>query len=160
MLRTIKTILLLAVLLTALPLPAQNRKERRHKVSKTEMARKQATLIADELAFADETRERFIATFVNCQREMWGQLPGRPADKRGKAMTDAQTDSLIRARFDHSQRMLDTRRKYYDKYREFLTPRQISRVYELERDMMKHLNGRKHAARKAAKGKAAKAPRD
>ncbi|MCM1070761.1 MAG: hypothetical protein NC210_00035 [[Clostridium] fimetarium] len=121
------------------------------------MAQKQATRIADELEFADETRDRFIATFVNCQQEMWSLRPGRTDRKREQAMTDAQTDSLIRARFDHSQRTLDTRRKYYDEYRKFLTPKQISRVYEIERKIMKQLNNNRGAAKKKS-SPAPKAP--
>lgn len=143
----LKTALLCAALLCALSLQAQTSKTQRQKPSKTEMAQKQASRIADELSLADETRDRFIATFVNCQQEIWASR-GR---KCGKITSDTQADSLIRARFDQSQRALDLRRRYYDEYRKFLTPRQINRVYELERDMMKHLGDGKRATGSGAK---------
>ena len=148
--RYLRHTLLLAALLCAFCLTAQPKKGQRPKSSKTEMAQKQATRIADELEFANETRDRFIATFVNCQQEMWNLRPRHADRKREQAMTDAQTDSLIRARFDHSQRTLDTRRKYYNEYRKFLTPRQINRVYELERKIMRQINNNRGAAKKPA----------
>lgn len=143
--RILRITLLLATLLCSVAAPAQQRKEQRPKPSKTEMAQKQATRIADELALSDETRDRFIATFVNCQQEMWNLHKAHKKGKNDKSLTEAQTDSLIRARFDHSQRTLDLRRRYYDEYRKFLTARQVNRVYELERAMMKHLNGKRKA---------------
>lgn len=143
----LRAALLCAALLCAMSPAAQHPKAQRHKPSKTEMAQKQASRIADELSLADETRDRFIATFVNCQQEIWS-CRGR---KCGKVTSDAQADSLIRARFDQSQRALDLRRRYYDEYRKFLTPRQINRVYELERDMMKHIGDRKRPAGSRAK---------
>ena len=155
----LKITLLLATLLLAVPVAGREAKERRHKPSKTEMAQKQASRIADELGLEDETRDRFVATFVNCQKDIWGLHPGRPKNKRGPSMTDEQADSLIRARFDHSQRMLDTRRKYYEEYLKFLTPRQIDRVYDLERDMMKRLNGNKCNSAKPGKSDARKKAR-
>lgn len=139
----IRILFVLAVLLSPSHFAAQGNKAGKPKPSKTEMAQKQAIRIADILEITDETRDRFIATFVNCQQEIWSFNKGNRKVKKNVSLTDDQADSLIRARFDHSQRMLDTRRRYYDEYRKFLTPSQINRVYELERDMMKQLNGKK-----------------
>lgn len=156
---------MLAVLLSPSYLAAQGNKAGKPKPSKTEMAQKQAIRIADILEITDETRDRFIATFVNCQQEIWSLNKGSRKDKKATSLTDEQADSLIRARFDHAQRMLDARRRYYDEYRKFLTPCQINRVYELERNMMKQLNGKKrqnsHQADKARthKPKAQDTPR-
>ncbi|MDE6125748.1 MAG: hypothetical protein K2G30_02205, partial [Muribaculaceae bacterium] len=101
---------------------------------------------ADDLALTDETRDRFVATFVNCQQEIWNLNRESRKDKAKDALTDAQADSLIRARFEHAQRVLDSRRRYYDEYRKFLSPRQVSRVYELEREIMKHIGEKKRPA--------------
>ncbi|MDE6756144.1 MAG: hypothetical protein K2J66_03260, partial [Muribaculaceae bacterium] len=56
---------------------------------------------------------------------------------RNKSLTEAQTDSLLRSRFDHSQKLLEIRKKYYDEYSKFLSAKQIKRVYEMEEQMMK-----------------------
>lgn len=161
----IRMILVLAVMFPPLYPAAQKSDSGKSRPSKTEMAQKQAIRIADILEITDETRDRFIATFVNCQQEIWSLNKGSRKDKKATSLTDEQADSLIRARFDHAQRMLDARRRYYDEYRKFLTPCQINRVYELERNMMKQLNGKKrqnsHQADKARthKPKAQDTPR-
>lgn len=46
----------------------------------------------------------------------------------------------MKQRFDRSQKILDLRKKYYAIYSTFLTQKQISRVYEIERDMMRRLS--------------------
>ena len=45
----------------------------------------------------------------------------------------------MKQRFERSQNILDLRKKYYGIYSTFLTQKQISRVYEIERDMMRRL---------------------
>ena len=57
-------------------------------------------------------------------------------------MTDEETGQALKARLDHSQKILDLRQKYYGIYSEFLTQKQIRRVYELERQMMDRLSKR------------------
>ena len=63
-------------------------------------------------------------------------------------MTDEETEQALKDRFAHSQKILDLRQKYYGIYSEFLTQKQIRRVYELERQMMDRLS--KHGKSKRA----------
>lgn len=93
------------------------------------LAERQAARIASELALDSVRAQRFVTTFVQCQREKWA-LKGRT--QRGAQLTEAQTDSLLRAQFVHSQKILDLRRKYYGEYRKFLTAKQVERVYQIE----------------------------
>ena len=93
------------------------------------LAERQAARIAAELALDSVRAQRFVTTFVQCQREKWA-LKGRT--QRGAQLTEAQTDSLLRAQFVHSQKILDQRRKYYGEYRKFLTATQVARVYQIE----------------------------
>ena len=57
-------------------------------------------------------------------------------------MTDEETGQMLKARFAHSRKILDLRQMYYGIYSEFLTQKQIQRVYELERQMMGRLSKR------------------
>ena len=57
-------------------------------------------------------------------------------------MTDAEVEKNIKERFAHSRKLLDIREKYYDVYRSFLSPKQIQRVYELEKQVMKRLENK------------------
>lgn len=109
----------------------------RQRLSREELAQKQAYHIANQMAFDDATTEKFVATYCDCQKEIWALGP-RPK-KSAEQQTDKETEAELKARFDHSQKILNIRQKYYTKYSEFLTQKQIKRVYELEQRMMKRL---------------------
>ena len=104
---------------------AQTGKQR---LTREQLAEVQAKHIAKEMAMDDATSQRFIDTFCQFQRDIWalGPRPKQP----------------------HSQKILDLRQKYYGIYSEFLTQKQIRRVYELERQMMDRLS--KHGKGKRA----------
>ena len=114
-----------------------------------EMAMDDATsqrFIAKEMAMDDATSQRFIDTFCQFQRDIWALGP-RPK-RSHRQMTDEETEQALKDRFAHSQKILDLRQKYYAIYSEFLTQRQIQRVYQLERQMMDRLS--KHGKSKRA----------
>ena len=67
---------------------------------------------------------------------------------------DGVSEEDMKQRFERSQKILDLRKKYYDIYSTFLTQKQISRVYEIERDMMRRLapqDGKRHRPEKPAR---------
>ena len=112
---------------------APNQKQR---LSREQLAEKQAQYIAHDLGLDDKTSSKFIGTYTQCQKEVWALGP-RPHHKKGEVKTDAQTEQEIKQRFEMSQKILNIRQKYYKKYSQFLTQQQIQRVYKLERQMMK-----------------------
>ena len=91
-------------------------------------------------------RQANIDTFCQFQRDIWALGP-RPKQPHSQ-MTDEETEQALKNRFAHSQKILDLRQKYYGIYSEFLTQKQIRRVYELERQMMDRLS--KHGKGKRA----------
>ena len=105
------------------------------RLSREQLAEKQARHIAHELAFDDATTQQFIETYCAYQQEVWALGP-RPQNEPGN---DEETEQAIRERFERSQAILDLREKYYEEYSKFLAPRQIQRVYELERQTMNRL---------------------
>lgn len=105
------------------------------KISREELAVKQAEHISTELAFDDATSRKFRETYCNFQRELWALGPSL-----GKQQTENPSEEEMRQRFERSQKILDLRKKYYDIYSTFLSQKQISRVYEIERDMMRRLS--------------------
>lgn len=111
------------------------------RISREQLAEKQARHIAEKLALTSEASEKFIATYLKCQQEVWALGPRQGRLGKG-TMTESQTDSVIQSRFEHSQKLLNIRKKYYAEYGKFLTAKQIERVYELERQMMKRLSQR------------------
>lgn len=143
--KNIIRLMLLAVALTALSgaVSAQNNKQR---LTREQLAEVQAKHIAKEMAMDEATSRRFIETFCQFQRDIWALGP-RPKQPH-RQMTDEETGQALKARFAHSQKILDLRQKYYGIYSEFLTQKQIRRVYELERQMMDRLS--KHGKGKRA----------
>ncbi len=114
------------------------------RISREELALKQAEHICETLAFDKPTADRFKGTYCSYQKELWALGPS--IGKQSGENTDGEE---IEQRFERSQKILDLRRKYYNIYSSFLTPKQISRVYEIERNMMHRLaaqNGRKAKA--------------
>lgn len=113
------------------------KEQRSRRINRTELATRQAKRMAEKLDLDQEKTDRLVATFLRSQQEIWASKPQRPSMK--EEFTDAQADSAINARFDHAQRMLDLRRKYYAEYRKFLTPSQINKLYNMEGHMMHNL---------------------
>lgn len=141
--KNIIRLLLLAVALTAFSgtVSAQSNKQR---LTREQLAEVQAKHIAKEMAMDEATSQRFIKTFCQFQQEIWALGP-RPKQSHSQ-MTDEETGQALKARFAHSRKILDLRQKYYAIYSEFLTQKQIQRVYELERQMMEHLSKRNRRA--------------
>ena len=122
---------------------AQNNKKQR--MSREQMAEAQAKHIARELALDDATSQKFIETFSAYQKEVWALSPkGKGMHQKKGDITDAEAEKAIKDQFEHSQKILTLRQEYYKKYCKFLKPKQIMRVYELERNSMNRLakNGR------------------
>ncbi len=104
------------------------------RISREELAVKQAEHISETLAFDKATSDRFKEVYCNFQKELWALGPNH-----GKQRSDNPSEEEMKQRFERSQKILDLRKKYYDIYNTFLTQKQISRVYEIERDMMRRL---------------------
>lgn len=136
-----------ALLLMLLTLPglAQKPDAQRQK-RRQQMAETQARHIARQVPLNDKKTARFIPVYCRKQQEIWALAPQRR--RQGRTDNDkAQAD--IEARFSRSEKVLAIRKKYYKEYRRFLTPKEIERVYELEKQLMQHMRqrqgGRGHA---------------
>ena len=106
-------------------------------MTREQLAEAQAHFIANEMAMDDTTTKQFVETFCQFQKDIWALGP-RP--KRDSShLSDKEAEQAMNERFTHSQKILDLRKRYYLKYSKFLTPKQIERVYELERKMMNRL---------------------
>ncbi len=136
----------LTVLLTALlglTASAQNATQHQKK-TREQLAESQAQYIARQLALDDQTAAQFVTTYCNAQKELWTIKPHMRG--KGKCTTEADAQQSINDRFERSQKILALREKYYKQYSRFLTQKQIERVYQLERGMMKRL-GQKRGQR-------------
>ncbi len=117
----------------------------RQRQSREQMVETQAKYIAGELALDDKVYDRFVTTYTNYKKEMWTTAPKlqrRGKDRPAKSETEEQAAANMQKRFDQSQKMLDIRMKYYKEFSKFLSQKQIERMYDKERKMMKRLEER------------------
>ena len=130
-------ILVLAVAMITFNVSTYAQKSERQRMTREQLAEAQAHFIANEMAMDDTTTKQFVETFCQFQKDIWalGPRPKRDASH----LSDKEAEQAMNERFTHSQKILDLRKRYYLKYSKFLTPKQIERVYELERKMMKRL---------------------
>lgn len=121
----------------------------KQRMTREQLAEKQANYIAKELAMDDATSAKFISTFCQFQKEVWelGPRPKRESPDR----SDAETGEKLKGEFERSQKLLDLRKKYYQEYSKFLTQKQIERVYQLEKDTMERLHHRSQKGKRPAK---------
>lgn len=130
----------LVVLLVAVATPTMTaQSDNRKSMNREHLAEAQARHIASKLGLDDGTTEKYVAAFCDYQKEVWALGP-RTEGKKKAEMTDAETDQAIKSRFERSEKILSIRQKYYKRYSQFLSPKQIDRAYKLERDAMKRLS--------------------
>lgn len=110
--------------------------EEEQRMSREQLAEKQAMHIAQELAFDAAITQRFVETYCACQQEVWALGPRHKAE----SATEEEAEQAIKERFERSRAILVLREKYYEEYSKFLTQKQIQRVYELEQRSMDRLN--------------------
>ena len=123
--------------------------DKQQRMSREQLAEKQAKHIAHELAFDETTTQKFVETFCAYQQEMWALGPKH----KDEPTNDEEAEQAIKERFERSQQILNIRQKYYGEYKKFLTPMQIQQVYKMERQVNDHLkqhrgHGKPHGPRK------------
>lgn len=141
-----KTIIIALALITSV-ITLQAQVSEKQRMSREQLAEKQAQHIAHELALDDATTAKFVATYHEYQKELWAIGP-RPKRVKGETLSEKQAEAQMQQQFSRSQRILDLREKYYKKYSTFLTQCQIQRVYKIERGMRNKLKQRRAAGRK------------
>lgn len=139
-------VIAIAMLFTSINMSAQSNNQQR--MSREQLAEKQARHIAHELALDDATTQKYVTTYCAYQKEVWAL---GPRVKRHQAnATEAEAEQANKARMEQSQKILALREKYYKEYSKFLTQKQIERAYELEQQMMRRLA--RHHHRQSASG--------
>ena len=122
---------------------AQEKTKERQRMTREQLAETQAKYIANALALSDEDAAKYIATYTECQKEIWALGPR--AKKNRQNMTEEETKQAIQQRMEHSEKLLSIRKKYYKEYSKFLTQKQIERACELEKSAMKRLFAKRNA---------------
>jgi hypothetical protein len=142
--KIMKAMMLVVALITCMGAQAQQQSAAKNtQTNREDFARKQALNIADQLAFDDKTTDKFVTTYSQYCKEVATLRPTRqPKRDRTEALSDEEVEQKIKNRFDRSRKLLDIQEKYYNEYSKFLTPKQIDRVYQLEKQMKRRPDGR------------------
>lgn len=116
-------------------------KGKRQLITREQLAEMQARHIAEEMSMDDATAKKFIETYCQYQQELWALGPriSKQFSTDLSIITDEEAERAIKEHFARSQKILGIRQEYYNKYGLFLTQKQIQRMYELEKQMMKQL---------------------
>lgn len=115
-------VILIAIMIVASGATAVAQNNSGQRLSREELATKQAQYIAHELALDEPTTNKYVETYCQYQREIW-------ALGHRKGLTTEQ-------RLDRSQKILDLRKKYYHIYSGFLSEQQIDKAYKLEKKLL------------------------
>ncbi|MCK9159949.1 MAG: hypothetical protein M0P00_05575 [Bacteroidaceae bacterium] len=99
--------------------------------------------VASALMLDDKTTALFEPVYMEYLQSMNGlrkpmQMMKKPDSmNQRKCMmankTDAEVQKMIEDHFVQAQKMLDLNKEYYNKFKEFLSPKQIAKMYNMER---------------------------
>ena len=146
MMRIPMRLTLLALLfLMSSALYAQQSQRESSRPSRQGLSRVQAAYIAKQLGFDEATARRFVELYAKQQQEIWALSPRDKATKGVR--TDAEAERAIKDYFERSEQLLSIRKKYYQEFRNFLTPQQIERIYKLDRRTIEELRRQAQAFR-------------
>lgn len=142
---TIKRLMLSAMMIVmATTAFAQDDNNGRKRITREQLAEQQAKHIANKLAFDSETTSKFVAAYTEYHKELWAMGPKAKQrakeNKEQKAAAEGETAGKVKKQMERSKKLMALKEKYYSKYAEFLTDKQIDRVYEIERNQMRKLS--------------------
>lgn len=96
-------------------------------------AERQAVVVADQLCLDDETAPKFIEVYKQYKLESMAIDKEFRTGHKHSGMTEAETDAQIRKGFEKSQKNLDLKIAYYDKFLKVINAKQIQKMYAIEK---------------------------
>ena len=132
---------------------AQGKKEGktdRKQFGQEQMQKMQCNQLINALALDDAETAKFKPVYTKYMEEMRAVRDMNPRAPRS-TLTDAEVEQVIKARFAQSRKMLDIREKYYNEFRKFLSPKQIQKMYNMEKrigDKMRKEMGKRQGMKK------------
>lgn len=92
-----------------------------------------AVRIAEQIEVKTGDKDAFISLYQNYKKESGEIMKALPVATEG---VEAATEAKILSDFDKSEKLLSLRKAYYYKFRKFLSPVQIQKMYDLEKAMI------------------------
>lgn len=146
--KTSKFFMVLVILFigSQVTLSAQENRPERKKMTKEQMQEMQVNHLIKAMTLDDATAAKFTPVYKQYMEDIRATRDLAPrkrtadkamADKQEPkpVLTDAEVEAAIKARFAQSRKMLDIREKYYNEFRKFLSPKQIQKMYNQEKNV-------------------------
>lgn len=140
---------LLATLLmgSQLTLSAQNQPkgDKKERPTQEQILQMQTDQMVKTLMLDDATAAKFTPIYAKYLKELRECRMMNRADRQRSpqgveaketakpSLTDAEVEKMIKDQFAQSRKMLDVREKYYGEFRKILSPKQIMRIYQMEK---------------------------
>ena len=128
--------------------PSENGSAERVRPSREQIVDAQCARLVEELALDDATAAKFSPVFKDYKNDLFAvkkkYQPVKQSVEPGAAperKTDAEIEKMILDKFAEGRELIDVRESYYSKFKAFLNPRQIQKIYEQEKKAgagMKH----------------------
>jgi hypothetical protein len=114
---------------------AQNGKER-VRLTEDQIIQKRTEKMVQTLMLDDATSAKFTPIYSQYLKERLECRNMKPKHMGTdiNTKTDAEVDKMIQDNFAQSHKILDIREKYYAKFHKFLTPKQIMKIYQVEKN--------------------------
>ena len=116
-----------------------NSKGKVERLTPEQRIEKQTSQMAHALMLDDAVSAKFVTVYKQyltemqtCQRSARMAFGDRAKGAKSQ-LTDEQIEKQIEARFAQSRKILDIREKYYGEFKKFLKPRQILKIYTVEK---------------------------
>ncbi len=132
------------ILLLMLSFCVSSQAQQRERPDYNKILEKRCEYIAHELNLDENKEKCFKPIYMEyCRKigELFKPDPNRvrkPKDQR----TDAEVEQEIKADFARAKKIVEIRECYYAKFRKILCPKQIERIYEIERKEQKTMHQR------------------
>lgn len=101
---------------------------------------KRFCVIVHELELDEAKAAKLKPLYMEYCRQMGDLFKPQPNKKPRDQRTDAEIEQDIKADFDRAKKMINLRETYYTKIRKLLTPKQIEKIYSIERDEQRKIN--------------------
>ena len=119
---------------------AQNVPVKKQHITEEQIIEKRTNQMIQILMLDDATTAKFAPVYSQYLKEKMDcrkmALTERSRINKGTDMnmkTDADVDAMIQNQFTQSHKMLDIREKYYAKFHKILSPKQILKIYQTEK---------------------------
>jgi len=93
--------------------------------------------LTEQLALTETEQKAFLPVYKQYKAEL------SALRKASKASKNQELEEVIQASFDDKQKMLDTKKKYHEKFKKVISIKKVAKLYHVEKRMGKHTKGNK-----------------